>query len=236
MFLPGRHDAAVPLAIGDVPHHRVPVRVQDEGASTHPQHAAQLRQGRRDVGDVLVDLGRHRGIESAVGVRQRQGVALVDADPGSAGRHVAGDGVHRRALVESVDGAAGPDGVGQGRHEEAGPGADVEHALSRLGGEEGENLGALLDDVRRGVDALDVAGSVVVELEHRHVGLLRRGTHLAWSLMMADPTGCSGDAGAALRPRRRPRANPPAGRGAGHTRRLQASRVGCAAHAIKTPR
>ena len=72
-----------------------------------------------------------------------------------------------------MDSAAGPDGIGQGRHEEAGPGADIEHALSGLGGEKCENLGALLDDVRRGVDALDPAGSIVIELEHRHAGLLR---------------------------------------------------------------
>ena len=74
------------------------------------------------------------------------GVALVDADPRPVPDHGTGDGVHRRALVEPVDGAAGPDGVGQRRHEEAGPGTDIEHALSRLGGEEGENLGALLHD------------------------------------------------------------------------------------------
>ena len=58
------------------------------------------------------------------------------------------------------------------------PGANIEHALSLLGGEKGKNLGALVDDVRRGVDALDPAGSIVIELEHRHTGLLRRAAHL----------------------------------------------------------
>ena len=107
---------------------------------------------------------------------------------------VTGHGVHRRALVEPVDGAAGPDGVGQRRHEEAGPGTDVEDALSRLGGEERENLGALLHDVGRRVDALDLSSSVFVELEHRHADLLSATVPAKWRHVQ----GSSSDALAAL--------------------------------------
>jgi len=57
---------------------------------------------------------------------------------------VAGGGIHRRGLVESADGAAGPDSIGQRRHEVAGSGADVEYALPGLGSEESEDLRPLL--------------------------------------------------------------------------------------------
>ena len=97
VLLPGGHDAAMPLAIGDVPHHGVPVGVEDESTSTRPQHAAQFRQGPREVCYVLVDLGRHRGVERTVRVRQLHGIAVVDAGPRPGPDQIAGDGVHRRA-------------------------------------------------------------------------------------------------------------------------------------------
>jgi len=61
--------------------------------------------------------------------------------------------------------------------ENADPNNSRDLALSRSGGEEGKNLGALVDDVRRRVDALDPTGSIVIELKHRHTGLLRRASH-----------------------------------------------------------
>jgi hypothetical protein len=59
VFVPSRLDAAVPLAIGGVSYHGVPVGIEDEGTSTGPQYAARLGQCRRHSGDVLTDLGRH---------------------------------------------------------------------------------------------------------------------------------------------------------------------------------
>ena len=65
--------------------------------------------------------------------------------------------------------AAIADGVGYGRHQESGTGPDIENPLAGLGRQEREDLLALLDDVRRGVEALDLAGRMFVELEHRHL-------------------------------------------------------------------
>jgi len=68
-----------------------------------------------------------------------------------------------------VRGSAVSDGVGDGCHQESGTGPDVENSLAGSGRQEGEDLLALFDDVRGGVEALDLAGRMFVELEHRHL-------------------------------------------------------------------
>ena len=86
------------------------------------------------------------------------------------------DAVSSRAAVligtlgsSPVRGSAVSDGVGDGCHQESGTGPDVENPLAGLGREEREDLLALLDDVRGGVEALDLASRTFVELEHRHL-------------------------------------------------------------------
>jgi hypothetical protein len=93
------------------------------------QHAPRLGQRRRDVLDVLVDLGADGDVEVLIRERQRERIAGAVLDGRLA---AAGAGEHALARVDAVHPTVRADFRGHLGGQEAGAGADVEHALARL--------------------------------------------------------------------------------------------------------
>jgi hypothetical protein len=92
------------------------------------QHAPRLGQRRRDVLDVLVDLGADGDVEVLIRERQRERIAGVVFDGRVA---AAGAGEHALARLDAVHATVRADLRGHLGGQEAGAGADVEHALAR---------------------------------------------------------------------------------------------------------
>jgi hypothetical protein len=132
---------------------RVARQLADDEPPRRLQHPRDLGQRRVLVGDLAEDRGQHDRIDGVVLVRQGGRVSPRGHDVLEPALGRAAHGVVQELLlkVEDLDGAAGPE---PGRHVErvvAGPGADLQHSLARLGAQHGPQ--ALTGDQGvRGVD------------------------------------------------------------------------------------
>ena len=124
----------------------------------------------RYVGDVLEHLDAERGVERAVGHRQRRRVRLDELDVRRALVAARRQGEHGLAAVDADDPAVGADLLEQLRHVEARAAADVEHAVAGLGADGRAHERPAAQHVARRVGGLDRLRDLVVELELRHLG------------------------------------------------------------------
>jgi hypothetical protein len=116
------------------------------------------------LGDVLQDLCGDREVEG-LGVHRQGGRGALDEVHRLGARARPGQGVHALAGVDAHHHALGADALGEVQREQAGAGADVEHAEAPAEVEEGAEVAALPDDVGLEVGLLDVPRAPLAEVE-----------------------------------------------------------------------